>query len=403
MKYIFLVLIFFSSLIQAEVEELKSDEPYHATENTINNFHFIVLSGSEASVSHFLFTSPEWFSVNSVDFKGNSALHLAIVSKNLSMQKHLIQNEKANVEIRNKEGKTPLHIAVEFYEDNEVSKELIKTLLKNGANLEARTRIGLTPLELAFWMNNNKAFDFLISQGADIYTHSRFTSHTLLHRAAVKSAIPKIKLLLDHDLDINARDEHGNTPLHLAIMTDQIEAALYLIKKGADIFIKNKHGQNVFNLFKEKRSLLQKIKPYFFLNIFGLDSFILAKTIKKGDVRNLNKLLRWDRYHKIVINEKGQTGLHYATELGNKNMIKAYARAKQGNINKRDYLGNTALHYAVLKSDLEIVNLLIELNADPKLKNAFGKTPIMLAKNRAEILSSMLNDKSSCQKYFLTR
>ena len=38
--------------------------------------------------------------------------------------------------------------------------------------------------------------------------------------------------------------------------------------------------------------------------------------------------------------------------------------------------GSTALHYAVQRGDVDIVNLLLEHGADPSIKNDLGKSPV---------------------------
>ena len=38
--------------------------------------------------------------------------------------------------------------------------------------------------------------------------------------------------------------------------------------------------------------------------------------------------------------------------------------------------GTTALHFAVRRGDVDVVNLLLEHGADPTIKNDLGKTPV---------------------------
>jgi ankyrin repeat protein len=44
--------------------------------------------------------------------------------------------------------------------------------------------------------------------------------------------------------------------------------------------------------------------------------------------------------------------------------------------------GNTALHFAVLRNDVDMVKTLLDLGADKNIKNSIGKTPLDRARNK---------------------
>jgi len=67
-------------------------------------------------------------------------LHYAVHYGNLDMVSFLI-DKGANVEIKSKEGKTPLHLAVE-----EAKQNIINLLLDRGADIEAKNNDGRTPM-----------------------------------------------------------------------------------------------------------------------------------------------------------------------------------------------------------------------------------------------------------------
>jgi ankyrin repeat protein len=57
--------------------------------------------------------------------------------------------------------------------------------------------------------------------------------------AARKGDMKKVQKLLASGADINQRDKTGFTALHWAAMTNKIEVAQFLIKKGTDINIRD--------------------------------------------------------------------------------------------------------------------------------------------------------------------
>ena len=61
-------------------------------------------------------------------------------------------------------------------------------------------------------------------------------------------------------IDINSRNDKGQTLLHYALLYNQIKIAEFLISSGADLKAKDNSGQRVENLIQEKC-------PYIFENI----------------------------------------------------------------------------------------------------------------------------------------
>ena len=61
-----------------------------------------------------------------------------------------------------------------------------------------------------------------------------------------------VEFLLDHGADIHARDDSGNTPLHLAIgFKHQRKVVDLLLERGADMGAKNEAGQTACQLAKD--------------------------------------------------------------------------------------------------------------------------------------------------------
>ena len=78
----------------------------------------------------------------------------------------------------------------------------------------------------------------LIAAGADRDTRDALGA-TALHAAMYQSNLLVIKTLLDNGFDPNAREtKHGYTPLHVAVVANNPEAARLLIQYKADDTIK---------------------------------------------------------------------------------------------------------------------------------------------------------------------
>ena len=148
---------------------------------------------------------------------------------------HAMVRDGADVNARNKEGKTPLHLVAD--------KALAQALIANGADINARDNNGCTPLHD---VANEECSQVLIDAGANINARDN-DDRTPLHcacswskRLGVASLrIATIESLIRAKADVNARDKEGNTPLHL---TDEAVVAKLLLKNGAGPNIQNAKG-----------------------------------------------------------------------------------------------------------------------------------------------------------------
>jgi ankyrin repeat protein len=90
-------------------------------------------------------------------------------------------------------GKTPLHLAAEHDR-----ADLAEALIAAGADIEARTSWGATPLEWAGVLGSRAAGDVLIARG--------FFAGTALHWAAINGHADTVRFLLAAGADAKLRD-----------------------------------------------------------------------------------------------------------------------------------------------------------------------------------------------------
>ena len=94
----------------------------------------------------------------------------------------------------------------------------ITSLIDRGADVNAHTDNGATPMHNAAFSNKNPAvIDALVSRGADVNARNNLLGQTPLHVAVEFTENPAvIEMLATCGADINARDNLEQTPLELA-------------------------------------------------------------------------------------------------------------------------------------------------------------------------------------------
>lgn len=129
------------------------------------------------------------------------------------------------------DGMTALHWAAERGDD-----ELAQLLLQAGASPAAVTRLGrYTPLHLACKNGHALVVRRLLEANADSRATTT-TGATPLHFAAAAGSRDAIQLLLDRGADIDVREpQWGQTPLMFAAAAGRTDAVKVLLARGANV------------------------------------------------------------------------------------------------------------------------------------------------------------------------
>lgn len=171
------------------------------------------------------------------DTRANNGYSPLLEARNVEIARLLIRNG-ATVSVVAKNGWTPLHYASHYRFPGNV-----ELLLENGADANARLAFGarFTPLHVALWGGGSlrgktiEVVRHLLKRGADVNAKDQ-SGRTPLHCAAQYRHPGNVKLLLEKGADVNARDKEGRTPLDVAIENEgkkgRKEAAMHLREQG---------------------------------------------------------------------------------------------------------------------------------------------------------------------------
>ena len=162
----------------------------------------------------------------------------------------LLLEKGAEVEAKSAFGQTPLSWAARGGHEG-----VVKLLLEIGAELEAVDNDGQTPLSWAAENGHEAVVKLLLEEGAELETKDK-DSQTPLSWAAKNGYEAVVKLLLEKGADLETKNRHGQTPLSRASEEDwdgvKVSRApgyarkvvvKLLLEKGAELETKKKDGQ----------------------------------------------------------------------------------------------------------------------------------------------------------------
>jgi len=162
---------------------------------------------------------------------GESLLHIAIDNEDYSIAEVLLENG-ADPNAATAYGYTPLHYAVQKEECN---ISMITKLIIYGANVNAKNEYGTSPLHRIAEYGTVFLAKLLVGFGADVNVFDS-QRQTPLH-LATNDRKSMVEYLISQNADVNAQSTAGYTPLHHAVIHRNFEIVKLLIENGADINI----------------------------------------------------------------------------------------------------------------------------------------------------------------------
>jgi ankyrin repeat protein len=325
--------------------------------------------------------------VNSTEADGTTALHWATHLDDLETVQLLLQ-AGANVAARNRFGSTPLGLAC-----LNGNSAMIETLLKAGADVNATVGEGETPLMTAARTGKLDAVKVLLNRGANVNMKEGWRGQTALMWAAAEGYAPVIRLLVEKGADLHARSNGGFTPLLFAAREGKIDAVQTLLALGADL--NDALPVSRRNAAADPPAVPEKGSNALLLAAGNAHYELAAILLDRGSDPNAAPQ-GWTALHQISwVRKAGIAGSNDPAPEGSGNMTSLeFVRklvAKGANVNslvtKRppagvtelNMIGGTPLFLAARTADAELMQLLVDLGADPSLRNADETTTLMAA------------------------
>ena len=175
-----------------------------------------------------------------------------------------------------------------------------------------------------------------------------------------------VELLLAHeDINVNATDEYGLTPLHWAAINGHSKVVeLLLAKKDINPNVANKDGLTPLHWAADKGNLdvveLLLAKEDINLNAaHKYGSTPLHRAAKNGHSQVVELLLAKEDINPNAANKDGLTPLHWAAKNGHSQVVELLLAKEDINPNAANKDGLTPLHLAVKYNHLEVLKILV--------------------------------------------
>ncbi|CAB0035966.1 unnamed protein product [Trichogramma brassicae] len=220
--------------------------------------------------------------INVPNKSGSSPLHVAVHSCNRRMCEFLLKNG-ANPNQINGHGLTPLHIISQkcfncdltverFFKMCDKYQPTHMEIDSEKVEVDMPDQKANTPLHFAMLYNNREATETLLRRGANPRARN-WRGSTPLHLISSKSecvelmdAFFKVNEELENMLDVDAQDWRGDTALHLAVLHENKKAIELLLRRSACPITTNAEGSTPLHLICSGRDDITLVKTFFGVN-----------------------------------------------------------------------------------------------------------------------------------------
>jgi ankyrin repeat protein len=246
---------------------------------------------------------------------------------------------------------------------------LIPLLIEAGADLAAADDLGWTAWRAATYLGHDDTVASLVAAGA---TTLATPEHALLH-AAQSGDVDALHAALAAGADLAACDLDGDSALALAYYKGQTQAVQFLLERGAAALpVRGPYSPLSYAVMADSPPCVTLLLQA------GVDPPPeerwppLIKAAQK-ELVSIGRMLLTAGADVNTLDAYGQTALHWAAYRGNLNFVDLLLEAGI-RLNIRDDDGRTALYVAVENRRIAVIEQLIAAGADLNVTNNTGET-----------------------------
>lgn len=229
-----------------------------------------------------------------------------------SVRTALIDN-KDDLNEKNPCGYIPLHFAIQ----RGCNAEVVKLLVDAGADVNLKNSEGNTSIHMAFDVTDEEIIKLLCDCGADVSIENNEGSTAMevcIYSDDFKCSVNMAKMFFDAGGDVNRKTIDGETLLHLAAAGCEEDLVRYLISLGLDVNARDDCGQTPLLSVAESDCFdMRQLRQDYMSSLGPMDEMF--------GVFNTIKLLLMSGADANAVNNKGETLLHALARESDEKLI----------------------------------------------------------------------------------
>ncbi|KAF8244297.1 ankyrin [Wilcoxina mikolae CBS 423.85] len=286
-----------------------------------------------------LLENPEDINIDAWDYFGRTGLHYSAFHGHANISK-LLLNRGASATTRDRQGCTPLHLAV-FGGATSVVEVICNSLKDEDINAEDNGT--LAPIYYAVLSGHREIFELLYQRNSTLSLWGGQSS--VLHLMVEKDTSHLIDGLPADGIDINVRDSTDMTPINVAVLRGKKNTVEFLIdrfKDSIDLDLEGYLGWVPLHFAIRTRGIVVKYDMRGYDVSYSQNRTDIAELLLKGGAKP------------GATDINGRTPLHFAAQA-TEQLVRLLLEFGAGS-NTKDACGNTALHYAIGRSGMKYEN-----------------------------------------------